>query len=290
MLQGMLIWKLSTRLDTSRGILFRLIMPGQNSPLDNGGMHASLGLTVGLFSILVAFPAFAQENQPQPAYEPEPPPLGYPQPGYPPQNSPQQGYPEQSPPQSFPPPPSNEAASPASTPGYARGVLVMPYVGFATPVGSASNSYDSGMRIGSLLGWHLNRRLSVNVELTLDILNPKGLPSGISDSTLDSSFVPLVHLPIGRLEILVGPKIGFFQETLSYTSNSVSYSDSYNGFLFGANLAVLAGLGTIAIGGLFSYTGRYYSNPCQLINDVGNSCTNEPGTFHTVSLSGVVLF
>jgi hypothetical protein len=265
-------------------------MPGRNSLLDHGGRHAPLDLTVGLFSILVAFPAFAQGSQPQPAYEPEPPPLGYPQPGYPPQNSPQQGHPEQSPPQSFPAPPSNEAASPASTPGYARGMLVMPYVGFATPVGSASNSYDSGMRIGSLLGWHLNRRLSVNVELTLDILNPKGFPSGISDSTLDSSFVPLVHLPIGRLEILLGPKIGFFQETLSYTSNSVSYSDSYNGFLFGANLGVLAGLGTIAIGGLFSYTGRYYSNPCQLINDVGNSCTNEPGTFHTLSLSGVVLF
>jgi hypothetical protein len=276
--------------DTSRGTLFCLIMARRTPPSDNAGMHAFLDLTVGVFSILFAFSAFAQGNQPQPAYEPEPPPLGYPQPGYPPQNYPQQGYPEQSPPQSFPPPSSNQAASPVSTPGYARGMLVMPYVGFATPVGSASNSYDTGLRIGSLLGWHLNRRLSVNVELTLDILNPKGFPSGISDSTLDSSFGPLVHLPIGRLEIVVGPKIGFFQETLSYTGNSVSYSDSYNGFLFGANLGVLAGLGMIAIGGLFSYTGRYYSNPCQMINDVGNSCTNEPGTFHTVSLSGVVLF
>lgn len=253
-------------------------------------MHAFLGLMLGFFSILVAFPAFAQGNQPQPVYEPEPPPLGYPQPGYPPQSYPQQGYPEQSPPQSFPPPSYYQPPHPISTPAYTRGMLVMPYVGFATPVASASDKYGTGFRIGSLLGWHMNRQLSINVEFTFDGLRPKGSLSDVSDGAIDSSFSPLFHLPIGKLELVVGPKIGFYEENLSYTTNGMSYNYSSKGLMFGFNMGALVGIGSIAIGGLFSYTGRYYSSWCWPIDIANTACIYASRTFQTVSFNGVVLF
>jgi hypothetical protein len=169
----------------------------------------------------------------------------------------------------------------------------MPYIGFATPVGNTGSTYDTNLRIGTLLGWHVNRLLSMNAEFTLDFLNPKGVSSDVSDIALDVSFSPLFHLPLGRgnLELIVGPKIGFFDEDESFTaSTGDSYDNSYSGVMFGVNVGLLAGVGNIAIGGLFSYTGRYYSSWCQTIDGLDNGCTDTSGTFHTVSLNGVVLF
>ena len=60
--------------------------------------------------------------------------------------------------------------------------------------------------------------------------------------------------------------------------------------MFGANVGLLAGIGNIAIGGLFSYTGRHYSSGCQLIGNLDNGCVYASGTFQTVSLNGVILF
>ena len=264
----------------SRGTLSRLIMPGRNSPSDNGGMHASLGLTVGVFSILVGFPAFAQENQPQPAYEPEPPP---------------QGSPQQHPSSGNPPPDYHQAPVSVDVPIYARRLLVMPYIGVATligsrsppPVGGASESYDTGFRMGSLLGWRPSSHFSINGEFTVDFLNP---PKGVFlDVTLDLSFSPLFHLSIGKLEIVVGPKVGFSDEIQTWTVNDQSYNSSYSGLMFGANAGVLAKVRSIAIGGLVSYTGRSYTGWCWW-TDGESRCRNGPGTLHTVSLGGVVLF
>jgi hypothetical protein len=255
-------------------------MPGRNSPSDNGGLHAFLGLTVGLFSILVAFPAFAQGSQPQPAYEPEPPP---------------QGSPQQHSLSGNAPPDYHQAPVSVDEPIYARRLLVMPYIGAATligsrsppPVGGASESYDTGFRMGSLLGWRPSSHFSINGEFTFDFLNP---PKGVFlDVTLDLSFSPLFHLSIGKLEIVVGPKVGFSDEIQTWTVNDQSYNSSYSGLMFGANAGVLAKVRSIAIGGLVSYTGRYYTGWCWW-TDGESRCTNGPGTLHAVSLSGVVLF
>jgi len=37
----------------------------------------------------------------------------------------------------------------------------------------------------------------MNVEFTLDFINPKGVSSGVSDVATDFSFSPLLHLPLG---------------------------------------------------------------------------------------------
>jgi hypothetical protein len=90
--------------------------------------------------------------------------------------------------------------------------------------------------------------------------------------------------------MIIGPKIGFFEENISYSIAGDSYNDSYSGAMFGVNVGLLAGMGNIAIGGLFSYTGRHYSSGCETVDNFDNGCTYSSGTFHTVSFNGVVLF
>ena len=166
----------------------------------------------------------------------------------------------------------------------------MPYVGLVTPIGSTSDFFGTGFRIGILLGTHLWRNLSINVEPTVDILNPKGVASGFADATFDFAFSPLLHLPIANIDLVLGPKIVYFDETLIYTINGNDYNESFTGFLLGVNAGVVVGIGDIAIGGLFSYAGRYYFSPCQVIDQGENRCTYVSGAFHSVSFSGVILF
>ncbi|MGA7742100.1 MAG: hypothetical protein ABSF35_13460 [Polyangia bacterium] len=228
----------------------------------SGRVYAHLALTAGLFSLLVSSPAFAQDDQAEP--------------GFPPSRS--------------PPPGSYQEPLPVYTSPHGQGILVMPYVGFVAPVGSATDYYGTGLRIGTLLGWHLSRYLSINVEATLDILNPKGIASSFENYTFDYSLSPLLHLPVGKLALIVGPKIGLFDENLIYTIDGNSYNESFSGILFGVNVGLLVDVGRFEIGGLFSYSGRYYSSPCHVIDEGGNRCTYVSGAFHTVSLSGVVVF
>lgn len=173
----------------------------------------------------------------------------------------------------------------------------MPYVGFATPVGSTSDSYDAGFRMGSFLGWHVTHQLSINGEFTIDFLNPKAVVSDTSDNALDFAFSPLFHRPIGHgnLDLVMGPKVGFFEETVSHTMTGTNYTEAYNGLyysglMFGANAGILAGIGNIAVGGLFNYTGRHFSVGCEMINGHNNGCTGPSGTFQMVAFNGVVLF
>ena len=166
----------------------------------------------------------------------------------------------------------------------------MPYIGFATPVGTTRDRYDTCLRIGSFLGWHLSRNFSINSELTLDFVNPNGASLEVSNVDLDISLSPLFHLVVGHLDLVAGPKIGLFEETESHTSNGESYNDGYTGVMFGGNVGVLAGIRKIAVGALFSYTGRHYTSQCETVGGAVHGCNAASGTFQTVSLSGVILF
>jgi hypothetical protein len=193
-----------------------------------------------------------------------------------------------------------EAQTPVYTPAYTRGLLVMPYVGFATPVGSVSERYYTGLRLGILAGWHISRSLSLSVEITRDFVNrayDRVTEGYVENIAWDFSFSPLFHLPLGfgTLELAVGPKLGFFKASDEYLvsfGEAFSGSDSYNGLMFGTNIGVIVGIGFIAIGALFSYTSRYYSSWCHDVAD--NSCltmsSQSSGMFQTLSLNGVILF
>ena len=285
-LPGVPFWAPSKHLDISSGSLPHIIIMARKSPL-SGRAYASLGLTVGLFSLLVSSPAFAQDDQAEPGLPPPAYPFPHPTPPFASGNGQAEpGFP----PSRSPPPGSYQVQSPGYTPSHDEGLLVMPYVGFVTPVGSATDYYGTGLRIGTLLGWHFSRYLSINAEFTFDILNPKGIASSFENYTFDYSLSPLLHLPIGKLALIVGPKIGLFNENLIYTVNGNSYNESFSGVLFGVNASLLVDLGRLEVGGLFSYTGRSYSSPCHVIDEGENRCTYVSGAFHTVSFNGVILF
>jgi hypothetical protein len=197
-----------------------------------------------------------QYQQPQPypqqGYAPQgnPPPPGY----YAPQ--PQPAYGQQP---AYPPPPAY--ASQPTEPAFRRGFLWMPYLGVNIPTGSSSDWASTGLRLGGIFGFNVNPFLSLNGELTIDILNMNSAPgSSITGAEVDIAFSPLFHYDLPGLEFVVGPKLGFFG--YSATASESGYSDvtySGSGLAYGVNAGVFVPLGRIAIGGLLNYTGRHFS-------------------------------
>jgi hypothetical protein len=246
-----------------------------------------------------------QPYQPQPGYQ-QPQqgyqqPQQYPQPGYqqPQQAYPQQQYPQQQyqqpqqyPPQGYapqgnPPPPGYYApqpqpaygqqpaytpppvyAPPPSEPAYRRGFLWMPYIGLNVPAGDTSDFASTGLRLGGIFGFNVGPFLSLNGELTIDILNIDTSSAGSATAAeVDFTFSPLFHVSLPQIELVVGPKLGFFGMSSTYSQSGYSDSTSSgSGLAYGFNAGVFVPLGRIAIGGLLNFTGRSYSSYCQ--NDI----------------------
>jgi hypothetical protein len=273
----------------------------------------SLGLLVAGAVVPLAAQAQTapdQQYQPQPGYQQ---PQQYPQPGY---QQPQQGYPQQQPypeqnypqpqqypqqgyaPQGNPPPPGYYApqptyapppayAPPPSEPAYRRGFLWIPYLGFNVPTGSSSDWASTGLRLGGIFGLNVGPFLSLNGELTIDLLNMNTVP-GVSatGAEVDFTFSPLFHFDIPGLEFVVGPKLGFFD--YSATQSQSGYSDvtySGSGLAYGVNAGVFVPLGRIAIGGLLNYTSRHFSNSNACDTDY---CTT--GTDKFFGFSGALMY
>jgi hypothetical protein len=216
-------------------------------------------------------------QQSQPSYQPPqayPPPQGYapqadaPPPGY---YAPQPAYGQQptdgqppayAPPPAYVPPPAY--APPPTVPPYRRGFLMMPYLGLNVPVGSTSDGISTGLRLGGIFGWHVGRFLSLNGEMTIDILNfDTGPGVSATAAAVDLTFSPFFHFGLPQVEFVVGPKFGFFGKSVTL-SESGSQDSTYSGggLVYGFNAGVFIPLGRIAIGGLFNFTGRSYSSWC----------------------------
>jgi hypothetical protein len=197
---------------------------------------------------------YPQQQQPQ--YQQ---PQQYPQqPAYQqPQRYPQQGYPQPG----YPPPP---AYTQPTEPAYRRGFLWMPYLGLNVPVGDTSNGVSTGLRLGGIFGFNVGQFLSLNGELTIDILNVDSA-MGVSTTAaeVDFTFSPFFHFNVPGIEFVVGPKLGFFgmSSTMSQ-SGSQDSTFSGSGLAYGFNAGVFIPLGRVAIGGLFNFTGRSFSSQC----------------------------
>jgi hypothetical protein len=103
--------------------------------------------------------------------------------------------------------------------------------------------------------------LSLNGELAFDVMNIKSDPyySSPTEVFADFTFSPLFHFGGPGLEIVVGPKLGFFDESFSYSDTYGSSSSSTSGVSYGFNAGVFIPLGNIAIGGLLNFTGRHWT-------------------------------
>jgi hypothetical protein len=206
-------------------------------------------------------------SQSQPYPQAAPPPQGYPpaQP-YPPQAYPGQPYPPQGyPAQPYPPqgyygqPPAYQPAplDAEPPPPRHRGLLLLPYIGFNAVIGDAAEGYDAGFRMGGLLGFYAAPFVSLNGELSIDVLSPHALGSSkVSEGVVSFTLSPLFHFGPPKVDFVVGPRLGFFGH-FSTLSNSYSSSEdtiSMTGIAWGLNTGVFFSLGRIWLGGLMSLT------------------------------------
>jgi hypothetical protein len=242
-------------------------------------------------------PGYPPQQYPQqPGYPQQQP--GYPQqqPGYPPQQYPQQpgyapppGYgtpPGYGPPAGYSPPPTYAPSPPAGH----HGLLLMGYLGIHAFEGAAGDNYGPGLRVGGMLGFYLNPVVSVNGELSIDIMNLKTdtgfYTSDDSAARVVFSFSPLFHLPVNpQMEVVLGPKFGAWVDTFTFSDNS---SADISGYLLGLNAGVFVRTGRMSLGGLFSFDDGV---PTQICDTNGLCGTPADKTSEKViAFNGAILF
>jgi hypothetical protein len=239
---------------------------------------------------VIVFPA-ARSSAQEPGYQPPAAPPYAPPPGY---SAPPPGYSAPPPGYSAPPPGYYQPAPVTTVPAFRRGFLAMPYLGVQIPVGSSGDSLGTGLRLGAILGGHVIPELSLNGELTIDIMNPKNVPSGMSvtEVIVDLVFSPLLHFGTDQIECFVGPKIGAFGMSASLSYQGASESANAQGLAYGLNAGVAFPVGNLAIGGLLAYTGRHATKVCSTASGGSETCDTSPSgdDMRQLSITGMVLF
>lgn len=189
-----------------------------------------------------------------------------------------------------------------------RGLVLMPSVGFAVPVGStAEGGYSSSYRLGALIGWHLTSLFSLNGECNLEFVDANTDASFWRPHELFADFTlsPLFHIQSG--EVLIGPKLGWFRDARSEGERS----GRGQGYLLGLNAGLFLPLRGLMVGGLVSGAFRHFTSfTCDGFDASDTSCTagtgrenlyltgnrsgrggvRRTGNVETVTVSGAVLF
>jgi len=180
---------------------------------------------------------------------------------------------------------SDPAAPPApvaSPPSARHGFLALPYLGIHSYQNSDMAAYSPGARFGTLLGGRVSRWLSLNGELTVDWSDiPNSSAAGSftegSEFYFDLAFSPLVHLVRGPIELVLGPKIGFFhaETSTSGSSSGVSgESTSLSGITTGLNAGAFVPVGgLVELGGLLSIEARDAREYCVTPSGGAQTCT-----------------
>lgn len=221
-----------------------------------------------------AQPAYAAPPQ-QPAYAPPPqqpayaPPAGYSAP-------PSYGYP--------PPPPAPPAAR--------SGFQAVPFIGFHNYAGDGGEFTGPGLRIGTLLGGRLNENWSLNGELLFDFTNwNHAAYVNTSERWWDLAFSPLIHLPLGKLEVVVGPKLGFSRGSgKRYPDVQVGENDqTLSAIVFGLNAGLFVPVGGGAmIGGLLNVQSRAVTEYCARYQGI-ETCSQPDESLNVIALSVAAL-
>jgi hypothetical protein len=249
-----------------------------------------------------------------PAPNGAPPPAGYPAPGYPPPGSyPPPAYyppPGSYPPPAYYPPPGSYPAPAYPPPGTYPGVYgrppprpssrffqLIPHIGVHSFQGQGGAILGPGVRVGGLVGLRVSDHLTINGELTFDVVNANHLPAQdtfYSETDVTVGLSPLVNFPVGGIELAFGPKFGGWAADYSQTSLARGDGDgSYTGFDFGANGAAFVQVGRkLWLGGLLAFDLRTYGGSCfRPFSGVERcSSTNLPTSDKVVSLSALLMF
>jgi hypothetical protein len=201
---------------------------------------------------------------------------------------------------SAPPPPPVPTPPPPSS---RHGLLVLPYLGIHSYQNVDMAAYSPGARFGALFGGRVSHWFSLNGELTVDVsdIPHAGGSSNFKEGSeyyLDLAFSPLVHLVRGPVEVVVGPKVGFFraETSLSGSTSGVSgESTSLTGITAGFNAGAFVPVsGLVEIGGLLSIEARDAREYCVTPSGGAQTCTSNDVyqsavVLHTATLVGVTL-
>lgn len=190
-----------------------------------------------------------------------------------------------------------------SVPSTRHGLLVLPYLGIHSYQNADMAGYSPGARFGALFGGRASHWLSLNGELTVDVSDiPHGGGSSNfnegSEYYLDLALSPLVHLVRGPVELVAGPKLGFFRAETSFsgsTSGVSGESTSLTGITAGFNAGAFVPVsGLVEIGGLLSIEARDAREYCVTPSGGAQTCTSNDVyqsavVLHTATLVGATI-
>jgi hypothetical protein len=185
-----------------------------------------------------------------------------------------------------------------SPPSTRHGLLVLPYLGLHSYQNVDMAAYSPGARFGALFGGRLSHWLSLNGELTIDVSD---IPHGSQEASeyyLDLAFSPLAHLVWGPVELVAGPKVGFFRSKTSVSSSNAGVSgesSSLWGIAAGLNAGAFVPVsGVVEIGGLLSVEARDAREYCVTPSGGAQTCTTQEvyqstTVLHTATVVGATI-
>ena len=162
----------------------------------------------------------------------------------------------------------------APRPARPRRFLALPYIGTHSYQSGSTRAYFPGFRIGGLIGARVTEQVSLNWELTFDVSNIETSPpappvttssSDSSEFAFDFAFSPMVHLPAGPAEFVLGPKLGvFWVHTDVHTNSSFTgVSRQGTGVLGGLTVGTFMSVsGPVSLGVLLSGELRKIEHAC----------------------------
>jgi len=230
-----------------------------------------------------------QAGQPPPGYPPPgtyQPPGYYPPPGY---YYPPPGY--YPPPRYYYPPVVYQAPRP---PRQKRVFLAMPYLGLHSYQQQDATAYGPGLRFGTMLGGRVTDLFSLNGELSFDASRRGDVPAGVDyrEWALGLTFSPMVQIPAGSVELVLGPKLGLFfingeQSQAGYTAES-----SATGYIAGVNSGLFVPVTpTTSLGVLVSFGVMWFENACTRLSGGSEFCQSvSSSTAKILGLTAAALF
>ncbi|MEO8214324.1 MAG: hypothetical protein ABI560_14080, partial [Myxococcales bacterium] len=103
----------------------------------------------------------------------------------------------------------------------------------------------------------------------------------------------LVHVPAGTVELVVGPKLGFWGLAGTATSGGTTAESSASGFVLGLNAGLFGALGSsMSVGGLFSFDLRTIRQTCTTLSGFAEQCTtyDSPEVEKVLGFNAALLF
>jgi hypothetical protein len=167
---------------------------------------------------------------------------------------------------------------------------MLPYVGLHSYQNQEASAYGPGLRIGSLFGGRIGDLVSINGEVTVDRANVHSVLN-IQQWFFRTSLSPLVHLPAGRVEVELGPKLGIYSVSTNYSDTGATIETASSGYSTGINAGMFASLSAqTSIGGLLSFDLMWSKRTCALSLGGTATCGSTTDVGKVLGLSGALLF